>query len=148
MSLTDEKEAIRELFSEYCFRMDDGLYRDVAELFTEDGEWTASYSHARGREEIAAMLARNIPPRQSGVTRKHFVLNSLIRVAGNTATARASYLVFVGRGGGPEPVVAGTYDDDLVKGEEGWRFRRRRLVHDIAGELGLNLPPQLPGDSR
>ena len=146
MSLIEDKESIRELFSEYCFRMDDGRYEEVAALFTEDGEWIATYSQARGHQAITAMLAHNIPPRESGVTRKHFVMNSLIRVDGNSATARVSYLTFVGKGSGPEPIVAGTYEDDLVKGEKGWRFRRRRLVHDIAGDIGLNLAaPETPG---
>jgi len=139
--LLEDKEAIRELFSEYCFRMDDGDYAGVAALFTEDGEWLATYSQARGHAEISALLAHNIPPRDSGIVRKHYVMNDRIRVAGNTATSRASYLVFVGEGNGPEPIVAGCYIDELVKGADGWRFRSRRLAHDILGKLGLNLAP-------
>jgi len=138
MSMIEDKEAIRELFSEYCFRMDDGQYRGVAELFCEDGEWIASYTRAKGREAIGAMFAGMIPDKTSGVLRKHCVLNSLIRIDGDTATARAAYLVFVGEGKGPRPVVAGTYEDELVRTGEGWRFRSRRLVHDIVGELSLN----------
>jgi uncharacterized protein (TIGR02246 family) len=139
MSMIEDKEAIRELFSEYCFRMDDGDYCGLAELFCEDGEWIASYSQAKGREAIAALMAHNIPDKASGIVRKHYVANSLIRIDGERATARAAYLVFVGEGKGPQPIVAGTYEDELVRTKEGWRFRSRRLVHDIAGELGLNL---------
>jgi len=140
MSVIEDKEAIRELFSEYCFHMDDRRFRELADLFTEDGEWITSYSRARGREELATLLAKINPTKESGIVRKHFVVNSLISITGNTATSRASYLVFAGKGHGPEPVVAGTYVDELVKTDGGWRFKSRQLVHDIAaGELGINL---------
>ncbi len=134
----EDREAIRDLFSDYCFRLDDGDYAGVGALFTADGEWIAPYSRATGPEEIVAMLARNIPDPAKGPVRKHFVMNSLIRCTGDTATARASYFVVIGEGAGPVPVVAGTYEDVLVRTSEGWRFRSRRLVHDIAGTLGLN----------
>ena len=38
------------------------------------------------------------------------------------------------------PSVAGTYEDVLVRTTGGWRFRERRLDHDLVAELGLNLP--------
>ncbi len=139
MSVVEDKEAIRDVFAAYCFRMDDGDYRGVAELFAEDGEWISSYSHAHGPDEIVAMLSHNIPDPKSGIIRKHFVMNSLIQVDGDTATARASYLVFVGEGQGPKPIVCGCYEDVLIRQKDGWRFKTRRLIHDILGELGLNV---------
>jgi hypothetical protein len=133
-----DKEAIRELFSEYCFRMDDFRFAELSALFTDDGEWIARYARARGPAEIAALMARNIPPEPK---RKHFIMNSLIRLDGDRATARTSYLVVLQAAGGAlVPSVAGTYEDILVRTAAGWRFRERRLVHDLAGELGLNLP--------
>lgn len=134
----EDKEAIRELFSEYCFRMDDFRFAELGALFTEDGQWIARYARARGPAEIAALMARNIPTEPK---RKHFIMNSLIRVDGDQATARTSYLVVLQASGAElVPSVAGTYVDRLVRTEAGWRFRERRLVHDLAGELGLNLP--------
>jgi hypothetical protein len=134
----EDKEAIRELFGEYCFRMDDFRFAELGALFTEDGEWIARYARARGPAEIAALMARNIPTEPK---RKHFIMNSLIRLDGDRATARTSYLVVLQAAGGAlVPSVAGTYEDVLVRTADGWRFRERRLVHDLAGELGLNLP--------
>src|SRR6516225_9107580 len=133
----EDKDAIRELLSEYCFRMDEFRFDELAALFTEDGEWVARYARARGPAEIAALMARNIP---AAPKRKHFILNSLIRLAGDRATARTSYLVVLQAAGqGLVPSVAGTYEDVLVRTAAGWRFQERRLVHDLAGELGLNL---------
>src|SRR5262245_46360976 len=124
----EDKEAIRELFSEYSFRMDDFRFKELSALFIPDGEWIAPYARARGRAEIAALMARNIPAEPR---RKHFIMNSLIELDGDRATARTSYLVILqAAGAGLTPSVAGTYHDVLVRTPEGWRFRERRLVHD------------------
>jgi len=134
----EDKEAIRELLSEYCFRMDAFQFAELGELFTEDGEWIAPYSQARGPAEIAQLMARNIPAEPR---RKHFILNSLIELDGDRATARTSYLVILQAAGSSlVPSVAGTYMDVLVRTPDGWRFRERRLVHDLRAALGLNVP--------
>ena len=86
-------------------------------MFAEDGEWIAPHARARGLAEIAALMARNIPAEPR---RKHFVLQAA--------------------GAGLTPSVAGTYEDVLVRTAAGWRFRERRLVHDLVAGLGLNLP--------
>ena len=105
----EDKEAIRELLSEYCFRMDDFRFAELGALFTEDGDWIAPYARARGPAEIAALMARNIPGEPK---RKHFIMNSLIRLDGDRAGARTSYLVVLqATGAGLVPSVAGTYDD-------------------------------------
>ena len=86
----EDKEAIRELLSEYCFRMDDFRFAELGALFAEDGEWIAPYARARGPAEIAALMTRNIPTEPR---RKHFIMNSLIRLDGDRASARTSYFV-------------------------------------------------------
>src|SRR5262245_21743414 len=126
--------------------MDDFRFAELGALFAEDGEWIAPYSRARGPAEIAALMTRNIPvePR-----RKHFIMNSLIALDGDRATARTSYLVVLqAAGGGLVPSVAGTYEDVLVRTPDGWRFRERRLVHDLAAALGLNVASPLASTSR
>ena len=134
----EDKEAIRDLFSEYCFRMDDFRFAELGALFTADGEWIARYARARGPAEIAALMARNIPTEPK---RKHFIMNSLIRLDGDRASARTSYLVVLqAKGAGLVPSVAGTYEDVLARTADGWRFKERRLVHELRAELGLNLP--------
>ena len=37
LSAIEEKDAIREVLAEYCFRLDDGRFAEMAALFTEDG---------------------------------------------------------------------------------------------------------------
>ena len=49
----EEKDAIREVLAEYCFRLDGGHYDDMAALFTEDGTWDTAFGAATGRAAIA-----------------------------------------------------------------------------------------------
>jgi hypothetical protein len=44
----DDKDAIRELLAEYCFRLDDGRFAEMAALFTEDGTWDTAFGKAMG----------------------------------------------------------------------------------------------------
>ena len=36
-SALEDKDAIREVLAEYCFRLDDGRFDEMAALFTESG---------------------------------------------------------------------------------------------------------------
>jgi hypothetical protein len=57
MTAIEDKDAIRELLAEYCFRLDDGRYDDMVALFTEDGTWDTAFGQATGRAAIAALAA-------------------------------------------------------------------------------------------
>jgi hypothetical protein len=133
------KAAIRELQSAYCFRMDDADFAGVAALFTKDGRWITSYEQARGRGEIEAVLTRVNPEKGVGPVRKHLLLNGLIDVDGETASARTSYLVLGEGDAGPTPIVVGTYEDRLALEDGRWLLAERHLVHEIAGDLKLRL---------
>ena len=136
-TLLEDKDAIRELLHHYCFCMDEGRFAVLAALFAPDGEWIAPYRTATGPADIAAWLQQSVPPQPR---RMHYVMNSIITTDGERATARSNYLVMVEGPNGPIPSVCGTYDDDLVKQPDGWRFRRRRLIHAFKGEMALRLP--------
>jgi hypothetical protein len=117
--------------------MDEGRFDELAALFTADGEWIAPYRTATGPRDIAAWLRQSVPPQPR---RMHYVMNSIIGCEGVRATARSNYLVMVEGPDGPVPSVCGSYDDVLVKQAEGWRFRRRQLIHAFRGEMALRLP--------
>jgi hypothetical protein len=135
--MDSDKDAIRELLHLYCFHMDEGRFSDLAALFTADGEWIAPYRAARGPATIARWLTESVPP---SPRRMHYVMNSVIAVTADEATAKSNYLVMVEGADGPVPSVCGTYADKLVRGGEGWRFRRRELIHAFKGEMRLTLP--------
>jgi hypothetical protein len=135
--MDSDKDAIRELLHLYCFHMDEGRFVELGALFAADGDWIAPYRSARGPAEIAAWLTQSVPP---SPRRMHYVMNSVITVTGDAATAKSNYLVMVEGLDGPVPSVCGTYADALVRGADGWRFRRRELFHAFKGEMRLTLP--------
>lgn len=125
-------EDIRTLHSQYCRRMDSGDFGGVAALFVESGVWETPYTRAAGRAEIESILRSINPEVTDRKVRKHVVADGIISITGAEATSEASYLVLVAGEGQLGIVVAGTYADDLVETDEGWRFVTRRLVHDLA----------------
>src|ERR1700752_2936456 len=54
----EDKDAIREVLAEYCFRLDDGRFAEMAALFTEDGTWETAFGKATGRVAIAELASR------------------------------------------------------------------------------------------
>ena len=58
----EEKDAIREVLAEYCFRLDDSQFTEMAALFTADGSWDTAFDKVTGRAAIAD-LARSLRER-------------------------------------------------------------------------------------
>ena len=59
MSLLEEKDAIREVLAEYCFRLDGGDYDGMAALFTEDGTWDTAFGKGDGPRRDRTARARH-----------------------------------------------------------------------------------------
>jgi len=137
--MDNDKDAIRELLHLYCFHMDEGHFGPLGALFTHDGEWIAPYRTAVGPDNITAWLVESVP---GSPRRMHYVMNSVIQVTGDTAAAQSNYLVMVEGPDGPVPSVCGSYIDTLARTGDGWRFRRRQLIHAFKGEMRLTLPPE------
>lgn len=134
MSVLEDKDAIRELVAEYCFRIDGAEWERWAELFTEDGRFGVSgmFEH-QGRGNLVA-FARTIPVNEKGSPGfRHCTLNHVIDVTGERATARC-YFLLVQEAGAGEALrvnVAGRYEDELVKRAGRWRFARRTATFDL-----------------
>ena len=138
ISAADEKDAIRELMARYCHALDACRFGEVASLFADDGEWTTTYAKASGRMQIEILLASVVPKPGEGPQRKHYITNIIVTLAGeDRANARSDYLVIRESPGGLIPVMGGTYLDNFVKREGEWKFLRKELVHNIAGDMGL-----------
>ena len=127
-SAVEEKDAIREVLAEYCFRLDDGRFAEMAALFTEDGTWDTAFGKATGRPAIAE-LARSLrtrvaEPRPRGV---HLVTNIVIALEGERATVRSNWMVMQNSPEGPRIGSGGAYDDEIVKEGGRWLFRYRKI---------------------
>jgi uncharacterized protein (TIGR02246 family) len=137
-SILEEKEAIRDLMSAYCFHVDNGEFDQFAALFAQDGIFEAGpLGKLRGRNAIRDFITAQVPRPGEGPARKHCTLNHIIRVNGSEARADSYIVVLRESGEGIIASLAGRYEDLLVKEGGEWRFKLRRIHFDISGDLGL-----------
>jgi len=129
----EDKEAIREVLAEYCFRLDDGRFAEMAALFTEDGTWDTAFGKATGRAAIAELASslrtRAQQPRPRAV---HLVTNVAITLDGEHARVRSNWMVMQNDPQGPRIGSGGAYLDEMVRSEGSWRFRYRKIDRFIA----------------
>jgi SnoaL-like domain len=129
----EEKDAIREVLAEYCFRLDGGRYDDMAALFTVDGTWDTAFGAATGRGAIAKQ-ARDIRAR-AGDNRPravHLVTNIAIALEGERAEVRSNWTVVQNSPEGPKIGSGGAYADQMAKQNGRWLFRYRKIDRFIA----------------
>jgi len=129
----EEKDAIREVLAEYCFRLDDGRFAEMAELFTESSTWDTAFGRATGRAAVAE-LAHDIrskagEQRPRGI---HLVTNISITLDGASARVRSNWTVVQNSPEGPKIGSGGAYQDELVKEGAQWLFRYRKIDRFIA----------------
>jgi 3-phenylpropionate/cinnamic acid dioxygenase small subunit len=129
----EDKEAIREVLAEYCFRLDGGRFDEMAALFTEDGTWETAFGKATGRATIAE-LARSLraggeQPRPRAV---HLTTNIAIDLDGAHARVRSNWMVMQNGPQGPKVGSGGAYIDEMVSADGRWLFRYRKIDRFIA----------------
>jgi 3-phenylpropionate/cinnamic acid dioxygenase small subunit len=129
----EEKDAIREVLAEYCFRLDDGRFAEMAALFTENGTWDTAFGRATGRAAIAE-LARSLRERAGDQRPRaaHLVTNISITLDGASARVRSNWTVVQNSPVGPRIGSGGAYRDELVKEHAQWLFRYRKIDRFIA----------------
>jgi hypothetical protein len=132
MSDLAEKDAIRELMAEYCFRLDNDRFADMASLFTDDGTWDTAFGKGTGHAEIETLVRRirGTGPRPRAI---HHVTNIVIKVDGITAKCFSNWVTVQNSDQGPKIGSAGSYSDDIVKQGDRWLFGYRkidRFIHD------------------
>jgi uncharacterized protein (TIGR02246 family) len=129
----EDKDAIREVFAEYCFRLDDGRFAEMAALFTEDGTWDTAFGKATGRTAIAE-LARDIRARAGDERPRavHLVTNIAITLDGSSARVRSNWTVVQNSPEGPKIGSGGAYQDEMVKQGGQWLFSYRKIDRFIA----------------
>jgi ketosteroid isomerase-like protein len=135
-SVLEEKDAIHETIANYCFHFDGAEFDKWVDLFTDDGVFDAgAMGVQKGKDALRAFL-KNIRLTNGSPMMKHCVMNEIIKVNGDEATAK-SYIVVV-RSKGEGALVnglAGRYEDQLVKQEDRWLFKNRKVHFDLLGDM-------------
>jgi hypothetical protein len=130
-----EKDAIREVMAEYCFRLDNDRFAEMAALFTANGTWDTAFGKGTGRGGIEALvrsMRKSADPRPRAI---HHCTNIVIKVEGTTAKCFSNWVTVQNSEHGPKIGSAGSYTDDMVKQDGQWMFRYRkidRFIHDQA----------------
>jgi uncharacterized protein (TIGR02246 family) len=129
----EDKDAIREVLAEYCFRLDDGRFEEMAALFAEDGTWDTAFGKATGRAAIAE-LARSLRAHAEGPPPRavHLVTNISIALDGERAEVRSNWMVVQNSPQGPRVGSGGAYLDKMAKQGGRWLFRHRKIDRFIA----------------
>jgi hypothetical protein len=135
MSELEEKDAIREVMAEYCFRLDNDRFAEMAALFTANGTWDTAFGKGTGREGIEALvrsMRKSADPRPRAI---HHCTNIVIKLEGATAKCFSNWVTVQNSEHGPKIGSAGSYTDDMVKQDGQWMFSYRkidRFIHDQA----------------
>lgn len=128
------ERACERLVVDYCHLTDHGQAARVADLFTEDGVWTAGESALSGRERIL----RGFQKRQDNTARmsRHVCSTMQIEVIDADTARGCVYLTLYRHDAEPGrtmsplhgPAMVGEYRDEFRRTPDGWRFHRRELI--------------------
>ena len=121
---------IRQLAARYCWALDT-LDRDMlAAVFTNEPTASLGRGLQTGFEEIWQVI-HGVLSRLD--VSQHLIGSHIIELAddANTATSRCYFQaqhVRAGTVGGDQFIVAGRYEDDVVRVNDVWRIRHRKLT--------------------
>jgi len=126
----EDREQILELLTAYGATLDRHDFAAFGQLFTDDAEYAAGPGAAtRGRAAIQKQLEQVITSNPSHLPppNHHLLFNPSIRVDGDRATVHSfvAYVAPDATGKTTQMVFFVAYDDQLVRREGHWMFRRR-----------------------
>ena len=131
-----DKQAIHELFMNYGRTLDSRDFVGFERLFARDAEYGGGANMVKGpaaiRTRLEAALKQNGAPAPGRDW--HFFFNETIDVHGDEATAVSMGAFFVrGENNKLESNSFAIYDDQVIREDGIWKFKRRRL--------GSTVPP-------
>ena len=118
-SITEDRDEILQLAYRYNLAIDRGDAAGWADTFTPDGVFDVAGQLRSGRDELIAFAS-------SVHGLRHTLANPAINVTGDTAAMRAYFVVYQGAA----VLGTGTYEDQLVRTPDGWRFAKRVSTPD------------------
>ena len=124
-----DRRAIIDLTINYCWTIDTHDWETLREIFLPNA--TALLGDERdGIDSIIARISGALSPLDAS---QHIVANHQVGVSGDTATSRCYFQaqhVRRSADGGANYIVAGRYQDRLVRTDAAWRIERRELYVD------------------
>jgi hypothetical protein len=127
-----DRQAIMDLAVAYTWALDRREFENLRQVFTPAGVADYNGRIFAGVDAIITKVAAALTPLDAS---QHLVGNHQVTIApdGATAAARCYFQAqHVRRGtpGGDNFIIAGRYDDQLVRTADGWRIAHRTLSTD------------------
>lgn len=125
-------EDARQLLSRYCMLIDQGRLQALSELYHRNAVFSVSFDKVKshtGREAVLAWYTRffNERPGKVGFPR-HKLFEPCIVPEGDTLVASSYFDSDFVEAGGVVRILAGRYDDVLVKERGRWYFKQRSIL--------------------
>ncbi len=137
-----DRLAITELLYRYAELIDAGDFDGVGQLLgraTFAGTRSSQVSGAAAIASLFATTTRRYPDTGTPRTR-HLVLNPIVEVDGQTATARSTFCVVQATETvSLRPIVVGRYLDRFSCDDAGWYFSERRVDVEMVGDVSAHL---------
>jgi 3-phenylpropionate/cinnamic acid dioxygenase small subunit len=138
-----DKSDITELLYRYAELIDAGDFDGVGALLSKASFGGTGPQGVSGADNIAKLFAattRRYPDHGNTPRTRHLVLNPIIDLADNTATARSTFCVVQDTESVPiQPIVVGRYFDTFGRDDDGWHFTERKVEIQMLGNVSDHL---------
>jgi 3-phenylpropionate/cinnamic acid dioxygenase small subunit len=138
-----DKLDITELLYRYAELIDAGDFDGVGALLSKASFGGTGPQGVSGADNIAKLFAattRRYPDHGNTPRTRHLVLNPIIDLADNTATARSTFCVVQDTESVPiQPIVVGRYFDAFGRDVDGWHFTERKVEIQMLGNVSDHL---------
>ena len=142
MSRSEDRGAITDLIYSYAELIDAGDFEGLGVLLGRasfGGPRTPTVSGADNIAGLFGMTTRRFPDNGTPKTR-HLVLNPIVEIDGDTATARSTFCVVQATDLVPlQPIVVGRYLDGFARDSAGWHFTSRIADVEMVGDVSDHL---------
>jgi hypothetical protein len=128
----DDYEGVRQVLSRYCFALDSGQLEVLGPLFHRDASFSVSFESGAthtGRTKIQAWYERFFSQRPGQFRfMRHKIYEPQLSINGTQASSVAYFDADSLQADGSVRIVAGRYDDTLVKEHGAWFFKDRMIT--------------------
>jgi uncharacterized protein (TIGR02246 family) len=131
LKVFEDKAEIEALLLDYGRYLDSRDFAGYASLFAKDGQWIGGFGTVPAAD-IKAFMEKAMGT-QNTAKNYHLLSNFVITVKGDTATAWSRWAFVVPGQQGAAIAQAGRYDDELVRENGHWKFKKRVASNDTAG---------------
>jgi uncharacterized protein (TIGR02246 family) len=128
-----DKEEIAGVLTEYGRSLDARDFATYSSLFASDGEWVGGFGTVKGPAAIKALMEKTLGTGGNKSGNYHLLSNFVITVNGDTATAWSRWTFVQPGERGATIAQAGRYEDQLVRENGAWKFKRRTAASDAGG---------------